>query len=230
MAEEIIPQIAVAESEVIGKLGEKAWNKLQASTRIDIITSEICLCSFRGYEKGFDFSSVITPAMKGLEQELRISFYDGYLVYLETGKYSPEQYAHRIWKGKYPGDFVIAKKRSTILDYNGERLLYKKDRSHFTIGDFRFTIGANCLDRINVDCTFEEYCKEALFHGCSFNKDEFMDWICKLVIEVESLRRLRNDSAHAGKILNQNDAETALNELVKVKKILGLIVCPPWIA
>ena len=229
MTEKNVPQIDVVESEIIGLLGEKAWNKLQGATKIDIVTSEICLRSFKDYKKGFDFSSVVTPIMKGLEQELRTSFYDGYLAYLESGKYTPSQYAHKVWSGVYPGDIDIAKKKSKILDYDGKKLSYKVDRSVYTVGDFRFAIGASNLRAICVDCTFEEYCQSVLFKGNTYTRKEYLDWIRQLIKDVESLRLLRNDSAHAGKILNQSDAETALNELVKVRKILGLIVCPPWV-
>lgn len=229
MIDESILHNSVIESELIPFLGECAWRRLHTKTKIDIITSETCLRAFMDYNGGFDFSSIIIPAMKGLEQELRINFYDGYIKYLESGKFSPEEYARRIWKGEYPGDREMSKKRSTILDYVGTSLCYKMDRTTFTVGDFRFTIGVTNLNHIRIDSTFDQYCRESLFKDYSYSYQDYLRWIQQLVTDIEPLRKLRNDSAHAGKILKRVDAETALNELIKVKKILGMIVCPKWI-
>ena len=213
-------------SDVKAHIGENAWEKLQVETQIGIITSEMCYLSFKK-DGRFDFSSAIVPAMKGLELELRRVFYEPYLDYLASN-YTPDQYVGINWNKKYPGDQRAAEQRNKILSFDGTKLHYQPLSNEFTIGNFRYTIGATSLYHIHVDETFIQFAQNDFYKDYNVQKQEIINWIKSLIPEIEGLRKIRNDSSHAGKIQNALDAQTVLQKLIEVEKILALIVAPPF--
>lgn len=215
-------------NEVKLAIGEEAWKKLQTETQIGIITSELCYSSFK-INTEFDFSSAIVPAMKGLELELRKIFYEPYLNYV-VSNYTPKQYVQMNWAEHYPGDKKAAELRNKILLFDGVKLKFQQLSNEFTIGNFRFTVGASRLYKIHVDESFIEYCKNVLFRANHVRKIDIVKWIKNLVPEIEGLRKLRNDSTHAGTIQNELDAKTVLEKLFEVEKIMAKIVCPSFIS
>lgn len=216
-------------NELVNTMTEAAWNRIQAETKVDLVTAELCYRQFLVHSNtGLDFSSVINPVMKALELELRTRFYDEYFSYIKRS-YSPSEYAHTVWKKNYPGDSTLARVRCKILEYAGNSLIFQTDTDEFTIGNFRFTIGATSLKTVFVDQPVIDFCQKELFREYQVSASDIQSWLKSLVLNIESMRELRNDSSHAGKTQSQADAETALDELVKVKKIIATIVCPPWV-
>ncbi len=213
-------------SDIKTHIGDNAWAKLQVETHIGIITSEMCYLSFKNGCR-FDFSSAIVPAMKGLELELRRVFYEPYLDYL-VSNYSPEQYVIINWSKKYPGDQKAAEQRNKLLLFDGAKLHFQQLSNEFSIGNFRYTVGATSLYHIHVDETFIQYVQNDFYKGFNVQRQEIVKWIKTLIPEIEGLRKIRNDSSHAGTIQNVIDAQTVLQKLIEVEKVLALIVEPPF--
>lgn len=226
-----MPSVTSAQTIIIGvkaAIGEEAWDKLQSKTRTGIITSELCFSSFKT-DTGFDFSSVIVPIMKGLELELRHSFYEPYLAFIKSNYATPKDYVDDNWRGNYPGDKTAAEQRSKILSFDGSSLKFQSLTREFTIGNVRYLIGATNRWNTHVDESFLKYCENDLFRGHTVRRKDIKKWIKNLLQSLEGLRRIRNDSSHAGKLQNVIDAKTVLDELIEVEKVMALIVLPPFL-
>ena len=91
------------EQAVVEIIGKCAWEKLQESSKIGIITT---MGSFRMFENAdlhIDYASSIITTMKALEYELRIRFFERYIEHL-TNNYTPESYADCILTGENRGN------------------------------------------------------------------------------------------------------------------------------
>ena len=64
------------------------------------------------------------------------------------------------------------------------------------------------------------------FFGMTADDAKVEEWICKLTRDLDALVLLRNNSAHAGVIQSLMDANTAMDSLVKVDKILLSVINP----
>ncbi|GEM_PF-4371880 len=204
----------------IQSIGGDVWGKFQEASQVGITTAKLCFDTFESLKTGFDYAAVITPIMKALEVELKKRFYDEYLRYL-IQHYEPNDYAHATEQSK---NELICRK---ILEVKDGRLVYISDTSVFTLGDFRFIIGASRLSKIRIHQPFIQYCQDVLFDD-AVEKQKIIAWLTDLVHSIHSLRSLRNESAHGGKTQNRMDAQTALDELIDVKKILVKIVHPEF--
>lgn len=210
------------ESEIRNEIGNTIWEKFHPQTRIGIVTAEVCFREFGTITDDFDFSSVIMPIMKALEVEMKSYFYMGYIDFLRE-HYSVAEYMGAVNIKSY-------KERNKVLQRaDAIRYCLVTEKTDFTIGNFRYTLGALELRKLHIDKPFLEYCKQELFQETNCNIDQLSKWLCNLIYDLEPLRRIRNDSAHGGKINNQTDAEKTLNDLIRVKKILVEIVAPSFL-
>ena len=211
-------------------LGDEAWSKLQEKTKIGIITSEACFLEFKN-KKSFDFSSAIVPLMKGLELELRNAFYEPYLSYIKSN-YLPNEYIEVNFGMDYKDRIrnIIDNKSLLLSISKSGRLAFKPISEQFTLGKFRYSIATTpSLRNFRADKSFILYCRNVLFKEKAVETDDIICWIKDLVSRIERLRILRNGSSHAGIIQNSLDAETAINELVKIEKTFAIIVLPPFV-
>lgn len=209
-------------------IGLELWDKFQSETQTGIITSELCFLSFKD-DNGFDFSSAIIPIMKSLELELQKTFYEPYLEFIVTNYATPEEYVKENWKENYPGDQRAAQLRGKILSFDGRSLHFQPLSSEFTLGNFRYLIGAINLWCVCIDKSFLKYCKNVLFKDYTVSTHDIIIWIKELVLCIEGLRLIRNDSSHAGNLQNAIDAKTVLDKLIEVDKVLTSIVSPPFL-
>lgn len=205
--------------------GDKAWSSFQEKTKTGILTSEICYTMFKDTKDAFDFSSAIVPIMKGLELELKNVFYEPYYEYI-IRNYNPISYSQAIWPSSDLTDEDKATLKRKILYCKKGVLQFKGLSKEFTIGDFRYLTSSGHLRQIEIDVTFIEFCENQLFIGQTISREKIKKWITELIIYIEPLRQLRNDSAHAGKTQNSIDALTVINDLIKTKKLLPAIVAP----
>lgn len=210
-------------------VGESIWRSLDPSIRTGVLTSEICLKTLEGLSSGADFSASIMPLMKVLENELIRHFYAPYHKFI-TQTYTPEEYIsvnHLDVREKNPDDL-----RRKILYYNQRRNEYKfrylknKDgKIEFTLGNYQFTVGAENYKNFECDPTAVRFYKERVFDRSS-SESAIIKWVCQLTAALDSLVDLRNNSAHAGMIQSELDANTAMDTLIKVDKLLLTIVFP----
>lgn len=209
-------------------VGESTWDALDPSIKTGALTSEICLKTLEGLSNA-DFSASIMPLMKVLENELIRHFYAPYLKFVEE-KYSPQEYmsANRLnERDKNPNDL-----RRKILYYNRYAREYRfcslrdhDDKIKFTIGNYQFTVGAENYSKQECDPTAVRFYKERVF-GPSADESAIIKWVCNLTEALDSLVLLRNDSAHAGIIQSEEDANTAMDTLIKVDQVLLTLVFP----
>lgn len=203
--------------DTVCRIGEDAWGSFQPESQVGISTAKLCFATFENLNQAFDYTSIITPIMKALEIELKKRFYVDYLHYLRR-KYAAADYADVIG-----GD--VDYRMDKILRRNAKGIFFRFDTGQFTLGDFRYTIGASSLTRINIYKPVIAYCQEVIFEG-AVDESAINKWLIELVLSIEPLRKLRNESAHGGKIQELIEAQTVLDALIDVEKLLVKVVRP----
>lgn len=208
------------------EFSEESWNKLQRETQIYLSTALMTFGFYTGVGqdnyKDVDFSSCISLLMRGLEYEIKLRFYKGYLSYLQDKYSDPARY---IEKNKLDRSDVT-KTRTTILYKDRSGDLHYKDyrisKHSYTLGSITASIGyenTNNEDNVKVDATFMEYCKNALIES-EWDRNAIKEWIHNICDNVEALRVMRNNASHGGRVLTEADAEYVLDQMVFTQKIL----------
>ena len=229
MSELLLDLKSISYDSIVSFTGDGMWNSLDTLTQTGVLTAELCLRTFSESPEDVDFSASVMPLMKALENELTKNFYIPYTSFLKNNYSDPYRYV-RI-NGltslvQYPEEA-----RRKIIGYDKKRRIYwyknpgDKKTTIFTIGDYRFTAGVDDLSLIKCDKTAVAFYKQTFF-GNSAENSKVTAWICKLTQELEGLRRLRNDSAHAGKTQTMQNAVDALDVIIRVNKVLMMVSSP----
>lgn len=219
----------ISQKSIVSATGDRIWNSLDSLTQSGVFTAELCLRSFSENPEGVDFSASVMPLMKALENELAKHFYIPYVSFLKKQYPDPSNYI--LINGLTLLEQDPDKARNKIIGYNRSKQIYwyrnpnDKKTVMFTIGDFRFTAGVDDLSIIKCDKTAVAFYKQSAF-GNNAENSEVTAWICKLTQDLESIRRLRNDSAHAGKTQSLQNAVDAMNVIVKINKVLMKVSSP----
>ena len=211
-------------------VGESIWRHLPESDKIGLQTAELCIELLKTNSHNFDFSSSTMPLFKVLEKELIDHFYIPYLSYLRVHYPFAKEYI------KHNGLDKNTRERGNP-DYRRNRILYYNNR----IGDYRykngkrksgeieFTLG-NYAPTVGMDMGFTcdktaiEFYKDIYFVSNSISS--IQDWICKTAKAIDSLANQRNQSAHGGYIKNLEDANYAMDTIIKVRKVLLDVISP----
>ena len=191
------------------------------------------LCSSNCQRQEYmDFSAVVLPMMKSLEHELRIRFCDKYIEYLKREYPTLEDFttANNIYKK--PGGVRKDKKVLFIKDEISGDTIYADGSiayEQFSLGSFKYTLSK--VDRdieelekaIELDHTAIEFCNQSLFKNYISDEDT-REWLTKLICEVETLIKRRNDSAHGGNVLDEMSAQSTWRDLITIQKVLVSLV------
>ena len=210
------------------------WNKLQNETRTYLNTAVFTFVQYisvgqRFFAK-FDYSGVISLFMRALEFELEVRFCREYLGYLQSKYPNTEDYFKKNKKKLGDRDLIVHKdykKYLSYCDYEG-RVADK----YFTLGILKGLMGYKSLvvkgkTLVIVDSTFLEYVKDKIDnYNNNRNENKIKSWISNIVINVETLRNMRNKASHGGDVLNIEAAMDAFNILILVKKVLKELVAP----
>ena len=218
-------------NDLISTIGERVWKAFDSLTQTGVLTAELCLRAFAENPTNVDFSASVVPIMKALENELVKNFYSPYVDFLKRKYPNPNDYA--LVNDLASLDQLPQDARRKILGYNWKRKEYWyrnpydkwKKKIEFTIGDFQYTVGVDDLALTKCDMTTVEFYKDKYF-GTTADDSHVEAWICKLTHNLEGLRQLRNDSAHAGKTQTLQNAEDALNIIIKVDHVLMMVSNP----
>lgn len=159
-----------------------------------------------------DYSSAIIPIMKGLECELKKHLYVPYICYLRDN-ISPQRYFKEL-QHKYPNitrpKSLINLRRKILVGTSIKDCFYEQnpDTQNLMIGEFKYAIGATSFGgNFSVDSAFLDFCKNKLFSGSNTGATEIQNWLKHLLMGLESLREIRNQSAH-GNALQENERRT----------------------
>ena len=225
---ELLRELAPESQKCLEQIVDKAvWDRLDRSVRIGTLTSEMCIRSLGTIDNGVDYSAAVMPLMKVLENELTNRFYLPYKAYLRR-TYTPDEYININHLERLQMNPEDARKK--VLHHNNSGYVYCRDYARdgvvkFTLGNFQYTAGVDNLSVKECDETTVRFYMQSVF-GTDSDYQKVKEWICNLAIKVESLVRLRNDSAHAGIIQSKIDANTAMDKLIKNDKILLGIIYP----
>lgn len=217
-------------SKIRKEFKEENWSKLQNETQVYLVTAlmtfSFYICVGQDNYKNVDFASCVSLLMRGLEYELKLRFYKGYMLYLQQHYADPYRY---IQQNKLDIEDAT-KARALILYKNRRGNLYYKDydkcNHSYTLGSVTASIGfanTNSGDYIQADATFLEYCKNSLIE-MNWDKTTTKKWIRDLCDNIEELRIMRNLASHGGKVLTETDAEYVLNQMIFTQKILERLV------
>lgn len=217
--------------DIMSTIGESVWKAFDSLTQTGVLTAELCLRAFAENPTDVDFSASVVPIMKALENELIRNFYSPYMDFLKRKYPDPNEYIRvndLTSLGLLPHD-----SRRKILGYNSKQNKYWyrnpynkwKKTIEFTIGDFQYTAGIDELSLVRCDTTTVEFYKDKYF-GIEADDSRVTAWICNLTQNLEGLRQLRNDSAHAGKTQTLQNAKDAMNVIIKVDHVLMMVSNP----
>ncbi len=203
------------------------WEHLTIETKTYLLTALYCYTQLTAigidnYE-AVDFSSVVSPLMRGLEYEIKLRFFYKYLSFLKRTYPEIADYADAININikdlPVYRKCIIKKLCRHCYDYRSD-----DEAEIFMIGSLSRTIGyENNSNEILIDKPAIEFCKTELLKGKT-SDDEIKDWLKYLCDNVEDLRGTRNRASHGGNVLNIDDAEETLDRLVRVQKLIEYIV------
>ena len=217
--------------DIVSAIGDDAWMAFDSLTKTGVLTAEYCLRTFAENPADVDFSASVVPIMKALENELIRDFYIPYVNFLNKNYPRASDYV-RINNlsslNQNPQDA-----RRKIIWYNNTKKKYayrnpydkKKKKIEFTIGDFQYSAGVDDLSKVKCDKTTIAFYKDKYF-GNGADDSLIVAWICNLTQNLEGLRQLRNDSAHAGITQSLQNAKDAMNVIIKVDRVLMTVSNP----
>ena len=223
--------------QIKNAIGHTIWDrfcdKKYSYIQNGIVTSQICINTMPQENDHFDYASAIIPLMKVLEHALIQSFYVPYLTYIREN-YTPECYIeiNELKQKEHvrglrikPEDLrkCILFSRNNEYGFCDTNLL--KNYCRFTIGSYSYTVGLENEAVVKCDKTAIQYYQNEVFRTNEKDK-EILKWIRRLAINLNSLVRLRNVSAHGGKMQSLAEAKQAMADLVTVKKVLFDILFP----
>ncbi len=215
--------IANLSQKNIDDFGRVNWDKLSEVSQKYINTATFAFQQLLAIEeKSFsyiDFSIVVSPLLRALELELKIRLYEQYLDYLKNTFHNVEDYLNY---NNISGFYEI-KSRNIIITKNAENVYCFEDQgsNKFTLGSLKYFFGINNTKTQGSRKTIID--KSAFdFLSIHLKKDNLSPplWIENLCNDIETVRRLRNESSHGGTILSLNDAQYTINQLIKIKRIL----------
>jgi len=223
-------ELAIESRKCLEEIVDKqVWESLEPGVQAGVLTSEMCLRSLDVSDYNVDFSAAVMPLMKVLENELINRFYLPYKQFLRENYRTVTDYidVNQLFDQLLPPE--VARKKVVYKNRNG-RYRYCRDTNpdgkvEFTLGNYQYTVGMDNISVEACDATAIQFYKQRVFNE---ENDDIvvLKWICGLTKNLESIVRLRNDSAHAGFIQSFSDANVAMNALVKVDKILLSIIFP----
>lgn len=217
--------------EIVSAIGNDIWRAFDSLTQTGVLTAELCLRAFAENPADVDFSASVVPIMKALENELIRNFYIPYVDFLKKRYPRANDYVrinNLTSLAQNPQDA-----RRKIIWYNNKKNKFgyrdpydkKKKKIEFTIGDFQYSVGVDDLSKVTCDKTAVEFYKDHCF-GNSADDSQVIAWICNLTQNLEGLRQLRNDSAHAGITQTLQNATDAMNVIIKVDRVLMTVSNP----
>ena len=217
--------------DIVSAIGDDAWKAFDSLTQTGVLTAELCLRAFAENPTDVDFSASVVPIMKALENELIRDFYIPYTDFLKKRYPRASDYVRINNLTSLNQDPQDARRK--IIGYNSRQKQYwyrnpydkKKKKIEFTIGDYQYTVGVDDLSIIKCDKTAVEFYKNQFF-GNGADDTQVVAWICNLTQNLEGLRQLRNDSAHAGITQTLQNAKDAMNVIIKVDRILLTVSHP----
>jgi len=214
------------QEELITDFTAENWNKLKPESHLSLVTGVFCYKKFDSLstkdKKFIDFSAAVIPFMKVLEAELSSRFW------IKYNKYIRRTYPN-------PNDFAKKNNITEVSDYDNHNMIIYKNRVGtvkyvsrtplFTLGNFEYTYGMPGNDPKTLpDNTAVEFCIRELFKPVHAKEKDATDWLLKLRNDILALKKIRNDAAHGGKTISQEDAEICINEILLIKKILKNIL------
>ncbi len=233
------------------KFEEKHWNALRAETRIYIQTAVFSFLQYLNSDERLqskiDYSGVISLLMRALELELKERFCLGYLAYLQKKYPNPYNYLKtNNLEYKFRGNNRDIKGIVKYVKDEGQLYYISYDGSNTEDSSYYFSLGKaqnftgyvmesnKNGTAIRVDKTFLEYLAQRMKgksnHFWSEDEKErekrIKLWVSKISKAVATLKGVRNDASHGGKVLNVQVAMQAFESLILVKKILKELVTP----
>ena len=192
-------------AKVIDSLGEDAWNKLDPSSQIFLVTAKVTYNSLLGLKDVIDYSGVCLLVTKAVEVEMNNRFCRDYLMYLRE---------------KYPGKENYSVYPTPLLNEFGKPIRNKD----FTLGNVAHVLcyiikpGLSDEQIRNNENRLIEFVSEHLMKG----KDEpiIKNNMETIAEAVESIRKdYRNPSAHTNS-LQQINAKQCFDLVIDVEKLL----------
>lgn len=165
-------------------------------------------------ESFIDYSVVVSPLMRALELELKRRLFLPYVKYVSDKFVDVSDFSNY---NNITMQYHLKKYRSFIIDNSFKEC----DKCEFTLGCLKYIYGLdvnyaqNSSEEIRIDRSSKEYLEENLCIQLSVEK-----WYYQLSLDVKEVRDLRNRSSHGGTVLIKEDAEWAVDMLLKTKKIL----------
>lgn len=220
------------QQQLAGYIEEDIWNRLDPKSRIFISTAFYCHQQFKdeptARDGEMDYSPVITLLSKALELELKKRFYDSYLKYLRHS-FSDDAEKYIDYNDLDPG------KNRVILYQNPRRkyLFVNPDiNDTFTLGSFPYIVASGTHGNDKIYPSAADYCKDVLFsYDCelfrndsSAYKREIERWLKNYITEVETVRPVRNQSAHPNSILRDADAVFCQDVIIRVKHLIDKLI------
>ena len=155
--------------------------------------------------------------MRALENELGEFFFIKYSIFLQTQYPKAEEFLSMIGKANKKWQ-----QRSCIVINDNKQLLYRyKIIRAFTLGQINGCIGWKDetpeVDNIKLDQTFLNYCS---INTTLENEYDIKQWIRSVANNVDSIRAIRNKTAHGGAISSIEEASAVFCILLWVKKVL----------
>ncbi len=222
---------SISRVDIVSAIGDDVWRAFDSLTQSGVLTAELCLRAFAENPNGVDFSASVVPLMKALENELIRNFYVPYANYLKKNYPLASDYVRINNLTSLNQDPQDARRKIIWFNKKKNKYAYRnpydkiKKKTEFTIGDFQYSAGVDDLSKVKCDKTAVAFYKNQYF-GNGIDDSQIVVWICNLTQNLEGLRQLRNDSAHAGITQTLQNAKDAMNVIIKVDRVLMTVSNP----
>jgi TPR repeat protein len=218
----------------------EGWNKISDSSKISLKTAILFFISFNN--SGLDYSAVTNPLLKSLEIEVGEIFYVGYLNYLNRNLINPNEVIEKVHAASIGNSLVVSgikRKNSQIYD-----LSLKTPNTisidNFSLGKLPYIVGLDAYSAsipeenkflININSKsinkhFIDYFISIISDFSIFDNSRIVlsNYIFGLISKInEVIDNIRNPGAH-NKVITYYEAESTLNLIIKVEKLLIKLV------
>jgi TPR repeat protein len=218
----------------------EGWNKISDSSKISLKTAILFFISFNN--SGLDYSAVTNPLLKSLEIEVGEIFYAGYLNYLNSNLINPNEVIEKVHAASIGNSLVVSgikRKNSQIYD-----LSLKTPNTisidNFSLGKLPYIVGLDAYSAsiteenkflININSKsinkhFIDYFISIISDFSIFDNSRIVlsNYIFGLISKInEVIDNIRNPGAH-NKVITYYEAESTLNLIIKVEKLLIKLV------
>jgi hypothetical protein len=184
-----------------------AWKKMNANSKIFLISAKTTFNSYLGLKDKIDYSGVCLLVTKALEVEVGIRFCKNFEEYLQEKYPCKEEYKQQfptgLWDEKYnkpldPGDFTLGCAAYILC--------------------FKYDDNISPEEKENNKVKLIEYAKARLCKKKS--ADEIFKMLTDYAKDIDNVRKeYRNPAAHTG-ALNRQTAEACFDLVVDVQKLL----------